>query len=70
MGCRGTSKPSSNISMVTTSTSVTETVNGYHEFKINGYSLGKGMGIGKHIALDTFMVGGYTWEVEDVFRVF
>uniref|UniRef100_A0A7N0TAE0 BTB/POZ and MATH domain-containing protein 2-like n=1 Tax=Kalanchoe fedtschenkoi TaxID=63787 RepID=A0A7N0TAE0_KALFE len=48
---------------VTTSTSVTETVNGSHEFKIAGYSLSKGMGIGKYIASDTFMVGGYAWAI-------
>ncbi|CAA0832066.1 Elongation factor Tu- mitochondrial [Striga hermonthica] len=48
---------------VTTSTSVTETVNGSHEFKITGYSLAKGIGIGKYMASDTFMVGGYTWAI-------
>ena len=40
-----------------------ETVNGTHEFKIKGYSLSKGMGIGKYIASDTFMVGGYLWAI-------
>ena len=63
MGCRGTLKPASDISPLTTSTSVTETVNGYHEFKISGYSLAKGMGIGKYIASDIFMVGGYSWAI-------
>ncbi|KAL3626060.1 BTB/POZ and MATH domain-containing protein 2 [Castilleja foliolosa] len=58
----GTSKPSSP-SELTTSTSITETVNGSHEFKITGYSLSKGIGIGKYIASDTFMVGGYTWAI-------
>ncbi|XP_057780440.1 BTB/POZ and MATH domain-containing protein 2-like [Salvia miltiorrhiza] len=48
---------------VTTSTSITETVNGSHEFKITGYSLSKGIGIGKYIASDTFMVGGYDWAI-------
>ncbi|CAK9173683.1 unnamed protein product [Ilex paraguariensis] len=53
-----TSKRSnSQFSQSTTSTSRTETVNGYHEFKITGYSLSKGMGIGKYIASDTFVVG-------------
>ncbi|XP_019059086.1 PREDICTED: BTB/POZ and MATH domain-containing protein 2-like isoform X2 [Tarenaya hassleriana] len=47
----------------TASTSRTETVNGSHEFKISGYSLAKGMGIGKYVASDTFMVGGYSWAV-------
>ncbi|KAG5587543.1 hypothetical protein H5410_047977 [Solanum commersonii] len=57
------SSSSSSSSAVTTSTSVTETVNGSHDFKINGYSLSKGIGIGKYIASDTFMVGGYTWAI-------
>ncbi|KAL3649088.1 BTB/POZ and MATH domain-containing protein 2 [Castilleja foliolosa] len=57
-----TSKTSSS-SDLTTSSSITETVNGSHEFKITGYSLSKGIGIGKYIASDTFMVGGYTWAV-------
>ncbi|KAL3531381.1 hypothetical protein ACH5RR_010703 [Cinchona calisaya] len=48
---------------VTTSTSVTETVNGSHDFKITGYSLSKGMGIGKYVASDIFMVGGYAWAI-------
>ncbi|PON80196.1 E3 ubiquitin-protein ligase SIN-like [Parasponia andersonii] len=62
-GSRGTSKPSLEHSAVTTSTSITETVNGYHDFKISGYSLAKGMGIGKYIASDIFMVGGYAWAI-------
>ncbi|PSR94796.1 BTB/POZ and MATH domain-containing protein [Actinidia chinensis var. chinensis] len=65
---RETSKPSSSLSSppspaVTTSTSITETVNGSHQFKISGYSLSKGIGIGKYIASDTFMVGGYEWAI-------
>ncbi|CAN4093178.1 unnamed protein product [Withania somnifera] len=57
-------KPSSpSSSPVTTSTSVTETVNGSHDFQISGYSLSKGIGIGKYIASDTFMVGGYSWAI-------
>ncbi|MCE0481586.1 BTB/POZ and MATH domain-containing protein 2 [Datura stramonium] len=55
------SSPSS--SAVTMSTSVTETVNGSHDFKITGYSLSKGIGIGKYISSDTFMVGGYSWAI-------
>ncbi|KAI3829016.1 hypothetical protein L1987_03130 [Smallanthus sonchifolius] len=47
----------------TSSWSVTETVNGSHEFVIQGYSLAKGMGIGKHIASENFTVGGYQWAV-------
>ncbi|OMO77171.1 BTB/POZ-like protein [Corchorus olitorius] len=47
----------------TSSRSVTETVNGSHRFVIQGYSLAKGMGVGKHIASDIFTVGGYQWAI-------
>lgn len=47
----------------TTSLSVTQTINGSHSFTIKGYSLAKGIGIGKHIASDTFTVGGYQWAI-------
>ncbi|KAJ6810733.1 BTB/POZ and MATH domain-containing protein 4-like [Iris pallida] len=47
----------------TVSRSVTETVNGSHRFAIEGYSLAKGMGVGKHIASDVFSVGGFQWAV-------
>ncbi|GMI64282.1 BTB-POZ AND MATH DOMAIN 2, BTB-POZ and MATH domain 2 [Hibiscus trionum] len=57
------SPASSSSSSSTSSTSRTETVNGSHEFKIRGYSLAKGMGVGKYIASDTFMVGGYEWAI-------
>ncbi|KAJ4968037.1 hypothetical protein NE237_014738 [Protea cynaroides] len=65
---RGSSKPSSSSASssspsVTTSASLTETVNGSHQFKITGYSLSKGLGVGKYIASDTFMVGGYDWAI-------
>ncbi|PPD70355.1 hypothetical protein GOBAR_DD32771 [Gossypium barbadense] len=61
---RETLKPStSSVSATTSSTSVTETVNGSHQFKITGYSLSKCSGIGKYIASDTFMVGGYLWAI-------
>jgi speckle-type POZ protein len=42
---------------------VTETVNGSHHFTINGYSLAKGMGVGKYIASECFSVGGYQWAI-------
>ncbi|KAJ6898039.1 BTB/POZ and MATH domain-containing protein 2-like [Populus alba x Populus x berolinensis] len=58
-----TSNPSSSIPTKTTSSSITETVNGSHEFKIGGYSLSKGMGVGKYIASDTFYIGGYAWAI-------
>ncbi|XVE81513.1 hypothetical protein DITRI_Ditri15bG0070500 [Diplodiscus trichospermus] len=54
-------KPSTSSS--TSSTSRTETVNGSHNFKISGYSLAKGTGVGKYIASETFMVGGYEWAI-------
>ncbi|XP_031099134.1 BTB/POZ and MATH domain-containing protein 2-like [Ipomoea triloba] len=47
----------------TTSTCRTETINGSHDFKIKGYSLSKGMGIGKYVASETFTVGGYDWAI-------
>ncbi|XP_077232059.1 BTB/POZ and MATH domain-containing protein 2-like [Tasmannia lanceolata] len=62
--CRETSKPNCSSSQsAITSTSLTETVNGSHEFLITGYSLSKGLGIGKYMASDTFMVGGYEWAI-------
>ncbi|KAH7862218.1 hypothetical protein Vadar_001569 [Vaccinium darrowii] len=48
---------------ITTSTAVTETINGSHEFKITGYTLSKGIGIGKYVASDTFIVGGHSWAI-------
>ncbi|XP_061341323.1 BTB/POZ and MATH domain-containing protein 2-like isoform X2 [Gastrolobium bilobum] len=68
---RETAKPSSNSSCpspssvpaTTSSTSVTETVKGSHHFKITGYSLSKGIGIGKYVASDMFSVGGYDWAI-------
>ncbi|CAK7341537.1 unnamed protein product [Dovyalis caffra] len=47
----------------TSSLSVTETVNGSHKFTIQGYSLAKGIGVGKHIASETFTIGGYQWAI-------
>uniref|UniRef100_A0A7N2MC71 MATH domain-containing protein n=1 Tax=Quercus lobata TaxID=97700 RepID=A0A7N2MC71_QUELO len=55
--------PSSPSTSSSSSTSRTDTVVGTHEFKINGYSLAKGMGVGKFVASDTFAVGGYAWAV-------
>jgi speckle-type POZ protein len=54
---------SASSSTCTASTSRSETVNGTHEFKIKGFSLAKGMGIGKYITSDTFAVGGYAWAI-------
>uniref|UniRef100_A0A1D1XMP4 BTB/POZ and MATH domain-containing protein 2 n=1 Tax=Anthurium amnicola TaxID=1678845 RepID=A0A1D1XMP4_9ARAE len=47
----------------TASTSLTQTVKGSHQFKIDGYSLSKGLGIGKYVVSDTFYVGGYSWAI-------
>eukprot|EP00252_Welwitschia_mirabilis_P019008 TRINITY_DN4289_c0_g1_i1.p1 TRINITY_DN4289_c0_g1~~TRINITY_DN4289_c0_g1_i1.p1 ORF type:complete len:349 (+),score=67.09 TRINITY_DN4289_c0_g1_i1:307-1353(+) len=47
----------------TNSRSVTHTVNGSHNFVIKGYSLAKGMGVGRHIASETFTVGGLQWAI-------
>ncbi|WCJ41554.1 BTB-POZ and MATH domain 4 [Euphorbia peplus] len=47
----------------TSSRSVTETLNGSHRLVIQGYSLAKGMGVGKHIASDNFTVGGFQWAI-------
>ncbi|KAI3965622.1 hypothetical protein MKX01_010579 [Papaver californicum] len=45
----------------TSSKSINETVNGSHEYVIRGYSLAKGMGVGKLINSCIFTVGGYEW---------
>ncbi|KAH7445863.1 hypothetical protein KP509_01G026900 [Ceratopteris richardii] len=45
------------------SSSVTETINGSHNFTIGGYSLAKGMGAGKFLTSDAFWVGGYQWAI-------
>ncbi|XP_013606143.1 PREDICTED: BTB/POZ and MATH domain-containing protein 1-like isoform X1 [Brassica oleracea var. oleracea] len=50
-------------SPLTVSTSLTETVDGFHEFKIRSYSLTKGLGVGKFVASETFNVGDYTWAI-------
>ena len=42
----------------------TETITGSHLFKIYGYSLIKGIGIGKEIKSDIFTVGGYNWIIK------
>lgn len=38
-------------------------MNGSHNFIIKGYSLAKGIGVGKHIASENFTVGGYQWAI-------
>lgn len=38
-------------------------MNGSHHFKIAGYPLAKGIGVGKYIASECFTVGGYDWAI-------
>jgi speckle-type POZ protein len=38
-------------------------VDGSHHFKIAGYSLSKGTGVGKFIASESFSVGGFEWAI-------
>ncbi|KAI3916831.1 hypothetical protein MKW92_003448 [Papaver armeniacum] len=40
-----------------------ETEQGSHEFKINGYSHTKGIGVGKYRTSGKFTVGGYDWMI-------
>jgi speckle-type POZ protein len=47
----------------TSSRYVTKTLNGSHQFVIQGYSLAKGMGMGRFISSDSFTVGGYQWAI-------
>ncbi|KAI3894992.1 hypothetical protein MKX03_028012 [Papaver bracteatum] len=48
---------------VLSSQSICETVNGSHEYKIKGFSLAKGMGVGKYMVSGRFTVGGYDWII-------
>ncbi|MCL7024429.1 hypothetical protein MKW94_004456, partial [Papaver nudicaule] len=41
--------------------SIYETVEGSHECLMKGYSLAKGMGVGKSMTSSKFTVGGYDW---------
>ncbi|KAJ3683230.1 hypothetical protein LUZ60_013457 [Juncus effusus] len=45
------------------STMLTESVNGYHRFKVEGYSFNKGIGIGKCLTSATFTIGGFDWAI-------
>ncbi|MCL7034721.1 hypothetical protein MKW94_022155 [Papaver nudicaule] len=49
--------------MPSSSQVIHETVGGSHEFKIEGYSLTKGMGVGKFMASHKFRVGNYNWVI-------
>ena len=46
---------------MTASTCAPETAHGSHLFKIEGYSMYRGLGVGKYINSATFAVGGYDW---------
>ncbi|KAI3968392.1 hypothetical protein MKW92_029308 [Papaver armeniacum] len=48
---------------ILSSESVCETVNGSHEYRIKGYSLAKGIGVGKCMRSRTFTVGGHDWVI-------
>ncbi|KQJ95632.1 hypothetical protein BRADI_3g18256v3 [Brachypodium distachyon] len=50
-------------SMETASRCSTEKEKGAHVFEISGYSLKKGMGVGKFVQSATFTVGGYDWSI-------
>ncbi|KAK1608785.1 hypothetical protein QYE76_032458 [Lolium multiflorum] len=47
----------------TVSRYTTKTEKGSHSFEISGYSLAKGMGVGRFIRSSTFAVGGYHWAI-------
>ncbi|KAB8097033.1 hypothetical protein EE612_025684 [Oryza sativa] len=47
----------------TSSVSVTESVTTVHDFKVTGYSLIEGLGIGRYVSSSTFTVGGVDWAV-------
>ncbi|KAK4477989.1 hypothetical protein RD792_017254 [Penstemon davidsonii] len=48
---------------LTASTSKNIILKGSHNFEIQGFSITKGMGVGKYISSDTFLVGGHLWEI-------
>ncbi|CAO2168433.1 unnamed protein product [Urochloa humidicola] len=47
----------------TASIHTTETETGTHSFKIVGYTLKKGFGVGNSIQSGTFTIGGYDWAI-------
>ncbi|KAI3894988.1 hypothetical protein MKX03_028008 [Papaver bracteatum] len=56
---------------VLSSESIYETVNGSHEYKIKGFSLAKGIGVGKSISSRTFTVcGGDSQDDQEYVSVF
>ncbi|KAI3961589.1 hypothetical protein MKW92_032783 [Papaver armeniacum] len=56
---------------VVSSESIYETVNGSHEYKIKGYSLAKGVGVGKYMTSRRFTVGdGSSQDNQEFVSVF
>ncbi|KAL6659225.1 hypothetical protein ACP70R_003265 [Stipagrostis hirtigluma subsp. patula] len=49
---------------MTASTCTLEMPRGRHVFKIAGYSLLKGLGVGEFVRSDTFTIGGYDWCIK------
>lgn len=43
--------------------SLTDSVTAVHDFKVTGYSMLDGMGIGRYVSSGTFTVGGFDWAV-------
>ncbi|KAJ3703542.1 hypothetical protein LUZ61_007247 [Rhynchospora tenuis] len=51
-------------SVITTPPVLAESETGSHLFKVLGYSLTRGIGIGEFICSDVFTVGGYSWQIK------
>ncbi|MCL7032784.1 hypothetical protein MKW94_028613, partial [Papaver nudicaule] len=49
--------------IMSSSKSIYETVEGSHEYIVEGYSLAKGMGVGKSMTSGKFTVAGYDWVI-------
>ncbi|KAM0864426.1 hypothetical protein ACQ4PT_043928 [Festuca glaucescens] len=47
----------------TSSMSVTDSVTAVHDFRVTGYSLLDGMGVGRYVSSRVFTVGGLEWAV-------
>ncbi|MCL7027590.1 hypothetical protein MKW94_013694, partial [Papaver nudicaule] len=48
---------------MSSSQSIHEIVKGSHVYEIKGYSIAKGMGVGKRMTSGKFTVGGYDWRI-------
>ncbi|MCL7041256.1 hypothetical protein MKW94_005644, partial [Papaver nudicaule] len=60
---QGSFKSKGNDPEMPSSQFIYETVKGFHEFKIEGYSVAKGTGVGKFKTSGKFKVGGHDWVV-------